>query len=155
MPEGIDAIISIHPAHADAILAGTKRIELRRRIPKLPPGTRLWIYATRPTAAVIGVATIGAVAQAHPKTIWKLHGNSTGVDRDSFKKYFNGSNEGFAILLAAVKRVGPITIDELRGIRARFHPPQVATILTSVEASELRKLERSKTKGKKQKRRGF
>jgi predicted transcriptional regulator len=140
VPNGTNAIISIHPTHAEAILAGTKTIELRRRIPKLLSGTKLWIYATRPTAAIIGVATIADVARAHPKTIWKHHRNGAGVDHDSFKEYFNGSQEGFAILLAAVKRVGPVTIDQLRGIRDRFHPPQVITVLTSAEAKALRSL---------------
>lgn len=140
MPEETDAIISIYPTHAEAILAGTKTIELRRRIPKLQSGTRLWIYATRPTSAIIGVATITDVARAHPKTIWKRHRNGAGVDHDSFREYFNGSQEAYAILLASVRRVGPVTIDQLRGIRDRFHPPQVLTVLTSTEARALRKL---------------
>src|SRR4051794_32919901 len=48
--EETDAIISIHPSYADAILAGEKTIELRRRIPNISQGARLWIYATRPIA---------------------------------------------------------------------------------------------------------
>ena len=58
MPDATDAIISIHPDYADAIFAGKKTIELRRRIPEVPSGTRLWIYATRPTGAIIGFVTI-------------------------------------------------------------------------------------------------
>ncbi len=142
MPDVTDAIISIHPTYADAILAGTKTIELRRRIPKLPSGTKLWIYATRPTAAVIGVATITDVSRADPKTIWKRHRTGAGVDHDSFKEYFNGAQEAIAIVLATVKRVGPITIEQLRGIRNRFHPPQVLTLLTTAEAKALKKLVR-------------
>lgn len=140
MPDVADAIISIHPVHAEAILAGTKTIELRRRIPKLPSGTRLWIYATRPTAAVVGVATITDVARAHPKTIWRRHRNGAGVDHVSFKEYFNGSQEAVAIILTAVKRITPVTIRQLRNIRDHFHPPQVLTVLTTVEAKALRNL---------------
>jgi hypothetical protein len=73
MPDAADAIISIHPGYADAILAGTKTIELRRRVPKLTTGSQLWIYATRPTGAVIGVVTVQDVTKAHPMTIWKKH----------------------------------------------------------------------------------
>jgi predicted transcriptional regulator len=140
VPDATDAIISIHPTHADAILAGTKTIELRRRIPKLASGTKLWIYATRPTAAIVGVATVTEVARAHPKTIWKQHRSGAGVDHGSFKAYFNGSQEGFAILLSSVKRVGPVTIAQLREIRDGFHPPQVLTVLTAMEARALGKL---------------
>jgi predicted transcriptional regulator len=135
-----DAIISIHPSYADAILAGEKTIELRRRVPNLSAGTRLWIYATRPTAAVIGVATIRNVARAHPTTLWKRHRNGTGVDHASFRAYFNGAQQGVAIVLAAARRVGPITIEQLRSIRHGFHPPQVLTVLSEGEAKALRKL---------------
>jgi predicted transcriptional regulator len=140
VPDAADAIISIHPSYADAILAGTKTIELRRRIPELPSGTRLWIYATRPIAAVIGFVTIQNVARAHPRTIWQKHRDGTGVDHASFKAYFNGANEGVAIVLDTARRVGPITIDQLRGIRDTFHPPQVVIRLTAAEAKALRKL---------------
>jgi predicted transcriptional regulator len=140
VPDAADAIISIHPTYADAILAGEKTIELRRRIPELPSGTRLWIYATRPTGAVVGVATIQDVTRAHPATIWKKHRNGTGVDHASFKAYFNGSKQAVAIVLAAVRRVGPITIEQLREIRDSFHPPQVLIRLTMEEAKALRKL---------------
>jgi predicted transcriptional regulator len=140
VPDAADAIISIHPIHADAILAGKKTIELRRRVPELPTGTRLWIYATQPTGAVVGFVTIQDVSRAHPTTIWKKHRSRTGVDYASFKIYFNGAKEAVAILLAAARRVGPITIDQLREIRDTFHPPQVLMRLTESEAKALRKL---------------
>ncbi|MCA1515640.1 ASCH domain-containing protein [Bradyrhizobium sp. NBAIM01] len=84
LPDASDAIVSIHPDYADAILDGTKTIELRRRSPELANGTRLWIYATRPTAAVVGVATISDVNRAHPRTIWQKHRDGAGVDHASF-----------------------------------------------------------------------
>lgn len=119
-------------------LAGEKTIELRRRLPEL--GTRLWIYATRPTAAVVGFVTIQDVARAHPMTIWKKHRSGTGVDHASFKAYFNGAQQAVAILLGAARRVAPITIEELREIREHFHPPQVLIRLTPPEGEALRKL---------------
>jgi predicted transcriptional regulator len=138
--EDADALISIRPQYADAILSGQKTIELRRRIPKLASGTTLWIYATRPTGAVIGVATIQDVARGRPATIWKRHRTEVGVDYASFKAYFEGAQEAVAILLEVARRVGPITIDQLREIRDCFHPPQVLTRLTKSEANALRQL---------------
>ena len=140
MPDLSDAIISIHPTYANAILAGEKTIELRRRTPKLSSGMRLWIYATRPTAAVIGFVTVQQVARAHPRTIWQKHRDGTGVDHESFKAYFEGAQEAIAIMLQAAKRVGPITVQQLRSVRDRFHPPQVMIKLTTEEAKALRKL---------------
>jgi predicted transcriptional regulator len=138
--DAVDAIISIHPGYATAILDGTKTIELRRRIPSLGKGARLWIYATRPTAAVVGVATIADVSRAHPRTIWQKHRAGTGVDYDSFTEYFAGTTEGIAILLAAARRVRPVSLEQLRKVRARFHPPQVLVRLTSAEAEALENL---------------
>lgn len=143
MTDVTDAIISIYPAHAHAILEGTKTIELRRRIPALSSGMRLWIYATRPTAAVVGVVTIEDVARARPATIWKQHRQGAGLDHASFKAYFAGTQEAVAILLSAARRVGPISMEQLRQVRDRFHPPQVLTHLTSVEARALRTLAKS------------
>lgn len=143
MTDAADAIISIHPEYAAAILDGTKTIELRRRIPSLGKGTRLWIYATRPMAAVVGVAIIADVSRAHPRTIWQKHRNGTGVDYASFAEYFAGATEAVAILLAAVKQVHPVTLGELRRVRAGFHPPQVLVRLTSTEAKALEKLAKS------------
>jgi predicted transcriptional regulator len=142
VPDAADVIISIHPTHADSILAGKKTIELRRRIPELPSGTRLWIYATRPIGAVVGFVTIQHVSRAHPKTIWKEHRAGIGINYAAFKAYCNGAREAVAILLAAARRVSPVTIDQLRGIRGSFHPPQVVTRLTASEAEALRKLTR-------------
>lgn len=145
MPNACDAIISIHPDYADAILNGTKTIELRRRIPELASGSRLWIYATRPTAAVVGVVTITNVNKAHPRTIWQKHKEGTGLDHASFKEYFSGAQEAVAILLKTAKRVGPITVEQLREIRDRFHPPQVLLRLTASEAKALQRLAKRST----------
>lgn len=140
MADAADAIISIHRGYADAILAGTKTVELRRKLPEIPSGTRLWIYATRPTSAVVGFATIQDVRRAAPTTIWKKHRAGVGVDHAAFKTYFNGAPEAVAILLVAARRIAPITIEQIRRIRDRFHPPQVLTRLTVSETIALRKM---------------
>ncbi|NVO12974.1 MAG: ASCH domain-containing protein [Rhodoplanes sp.] len=140
MPDECDAIISIRPNFADAILNGTKTIELRRRIPQIANGSRLWIYATRPTAAVVGVVTITDVDRAHPSEIWQRHKYEVGLDHASFKEYFHGAQEAVAISLEAAERVEPISMSKLRKIRDRFHPPQVLVRLTDSEARALQKL---------------
>ena len=136
----IEAIISIYPNHADAILDGRKTIELRRRIPTLPTGTRLWIYATRPTGAIVGYVTIREVSRARPLTIWRKYRAAAAVDYATFAAYFAGAKEAVAILLATAKRIVPVTVEQLREIRDSFHPPQVVTLLSTAEAKALRKI---------------
>ena len=140
MPEKADAIISIHPGYAEAILAGEKTVELRRRVPALLYGSRLWIYATRPTAAVVGFVTIQGVNKADPITIWRQYRHNAGIDLAAFQTYFAGTHEAVAIVLAAAKRVGPITMEQLKTVRDSFHPPQTVIRLTDFEASSLRRI---------------
>jgi predicted transcriptional regulator len=136
----IDAIISIRPAYADAILAGSKTVELRRRVPLVAPGTRLWIYATRPVAAIVGFATIKHVAKSRPSAIWRAHRAKAGIDHAAFKAYFNGTDCAVAIELGNARRTDPISLEQLRCIRPRFHPPQVLMHLTAAETRALRNL---------------
>ena len=140
MLDTVDAIISLHRGYADAVFAGTKTVELRRKFPKLPSGTRLWIYATRPTGAVMGFVSIQDMDRGPPATIWKTHGTSVGIDQAAFNEYFDGASEAIAIRLTAACRVSPIAMGELRQIRKHFHPPQILTRLTALETKELREL---------------
>ena len=135
-----EAIISIYPEHAHAILAGRKTIELRRRVPALSLGMRLWIYATRPTGAVVGFVTIQEIVRARPQAIWERHSEAAAIDYSTFVDYFDGTEDATAILLAAARTVDPITVEQLRTIRSSFHPPQVLTLLSAVEAEALRKI---------------
>jgi predicted transcriptional regulator len=112
-----DAIISIHPGYAEAILGGVKTVELRRKLPEIGSGTRLWVYATRPTGSVVGFATVRHVERAPPETIWTKHRTNIGVDEATFQKYFNGASEAIAILLSAARRIRTINMDQLRRIR--------------------------------------
>lgn len=132
-----DAIISIRPHFAEAILAGSKTVELRRRIPPLEIGTRLWIYATRPTAAVVGSAIVGGIARGTASYIWKAFSSNAYLSRDDFNAYFEGASEAIAISLLNIQRQRVVDIDRLREMRPGFHPPQVIASLQPHEVSFL------------------
>jgi predicted transcriptional regulator len=140
------ALISIYPAHAEAILAGTKKVELRRRLPALTVGTRLWIYATKPIAAVVGVVTVAEITRAHPRTLWNRHAAVSNLRYSEFMEYFDGTDEGTAISFSSVERVVPIDIESLRTLRDGFHPPQVVLKFTAREAFELGRLSKASTR---------
>lgn len=135
-----EAIISIHPEFAEAILRGEKTVELRRRIPNTPVGTRLWIYATRPRAAVVGTAIIEKILRLPPLTIWNTYESQLCISRGAYNSYFKGSNEAIAIFLKEVSRHRPIFIDELREMKNGFHPPQVLARISEAESSHLSQL---------------
>ena len=132
-----DAIISIRPNFAAAILSGSKTVELRRRIPPLEIGTRLWIYATRPTAAVLGSAIVVAIVRGTPDAVWEAYSEQAAITHDEFNSYFEGAREAIGISLTNVRRVPPIEIEKLRQMRAGFHPPQVIAKLSTIETRAL------------------
>jgi predicted transcriptional regulator len=129
-----DAIISIRPNFAEAILSGAKTVELRRRIPPIEIGTRLWIYATRPTAAVVGSAIVNAIVRGTPDSVWDAYSTQVAISRDDYDGYFDGANEAIGISLAMVCRINPVEIKQLRQMRDGFHPPQVIAKLSKAEA---------------------
>jgi predicted transcriptional regulator len=129
-----EAVISIKPIFAAAILSGEKSVELRRRIPPIPPGIRLWIYATRPLAAVVGSAVVKRIVRGSPNDLWKKIGSGAGVDREAYDAYFLGASEAVGLILSDVQRGRPISLEELRRIRADFQPPQVIARISTSEA---------------------
>ena len=58
-----DAVFSIKPYFADAILDGSKTIELRKVAPKRPV-ERAWIYATAPVMRIVGHFRPGQIRDA-------------------------------------------------------------------------------------------
>ena len=125
-----EAIISIKPKYADAILAGGKTVELRRRIPPIEIGSRLWIYATRPKAAIVGSVVLRKVVSMTPDELWRHCGDLAGIGRYDYDSYFDGTDVALGLYLSDVRRVNPISIEQLRDTFDGFHPPQVMVKLT-------------------------
>ena len=138
MADPREAIISIHGVHSQRILSGSKTVELRRRFPAMPAGSRLWIYETMPTGAVVGYVTVTGIEISPPEALWERHAASIGVTRQDFAAYLDGCKEAHAISLTGARAIPPIALSTLRFIRARFRAPQVMTLLSPAEGLALR-----------------
>lgn len=115
------ALLSIHPRHAEAILDGCKRVELRRTA-VAPDVTHVLIYATAPVQAVVGWFDVAGVDSDSKTGIWNTHGAVTGVTRQEFRDYFAGAARAFAIRVGHAQRLDPtISLDQIPGVR---RPPQ-------------------------------
>lgn len=132
-----EILISIYPEYADAIFRGDKTVELRKRIPGLRSGTKMWIYATKPVGAILGYAIAGNVSKGPPSIMWEIFGNSTAVCREKFDSYFSDSNVAVCITLTGVSEGTPLSADGFKNIRSRFHPPQLFTRLSDEESAFL------------------
>jgi len=129
-----NAIISIRPQFVQAIVSGVKTVEVRRRIPPIQAGTALWIYATLPVGAVVAVAVATRIFRGHPDQLWASFGAKTGITKEDFDSYFEGTASGVCIDLGHVREISPVPISQLRSMRVGFNPPQVISKISAAEA---------------------
>ena len=113
--------MSIRPEYANAIMAGRKRVEFRKR--RLRADVRVvLVYASAPVQRVIGYFTIGEVDEGKPAELWKKYQRVGCIDESSFNSYYAGAKSGVAIGVDCVT-----LLDEpvrLSAIRRDLVPPQ-------------------------------
>jgi predicted transcriptional regulator len=90
-------LMSIHPQYAVAIFEGRKRYELRRSRPQFAAGTIVWLYATRPRAAIVGWFEAGDVISGKPIDLWLGLRQNLGVNWSDYRSYLSGCQRAFAI----------------------------------------------------------
>lgn len=118
-------LVSIHPRFAQAVVEGTKRVELRRLRPAVESGDPIVFYETAPTCAVVARAVISCVSTGRPYRLWRSVGGESGLTRREFMAYFSNCPMGFAIAFNAVSVLSePVTLDSLRRAVPDFAPPQ-------------------------------
>lgn len=121
--EGI--ILSIKPQFVEAIFTGRKRFELRRRRPKIGPGTVVYVYCTAPQQAIVGRFTCRRVHAANPRELWARFGPFASVSEEEFLTYFRGVETGCALEVEQVRPwVEPVSLAMLRRAAPHFWPPQ-------------------------------
>lgn len=138
MSEIKEGIISIRPRYAQAILTGRKSFELRRRVPRVGVGTRLWIYSTLPVGAVVGSVVICGIARGSVNEIWEKCGATSEISRAAFDEYFSGVDKAVGLELFRPSQIAPVGIDQLRLMRKKFHPPQVLLKISKEESAFLK-----------------
>ena len=118
-------LISLEHRHAENILAGNKRVELRRRAIRVEPGTIIWMYSKLPKGLIVGSATVVRLRQASPASLWRRYGRETGITRSEFFEYFSATGNGFALELSGSTRLKePVSLKALREVDKSFQPPQ-------------------------------
>jgi len=135
-------LLSIHPRHVDAILAGDKRVELRRRKPRMEQGRGL-IYATSPRMELAATFRVASVTRAPLVLLWQLVHDTACVTRREFDAYFQGLDSGVAIHVADVTALSdPISLQVMRDHWPGFQPPQG---FCYVDANEAKRVLRRRT----------
>lgn len=120
-----DIMISVHPEYGDKILSGEKTAELRRRFPDVDEGTKVWLYITKPRAAVEAVAIVGTIDRDAPRHLWGKHKDVLGITSQEYAHYLDGTDEAVVVCLNAVRVLRKsVSLTQLREMETRFHPPQ-------------------------------
>jgi len=124
-PTQCAVVLSIHPKYSKEILKERKKVELRRRFPKLDHNNvTLYIYSTSPRQAMVGVARIKEVKELPVEEIWTKFKNCASIKYKDFEKYFQGLDSGFVLILDNIKPFSePIPLSKLRE-SCGFEPPQ-------------------------------
>ena len=116
-------LISIRPKYVDAILDGSKSVELRRTRPNVALGSVVLLYSSSPVKAIVGWACLADVFEGTPGEVWDAHQEATAVSGDAFDEYFDGSPIAFGLRLHRVVRASnPVLLKELRELGVE--PPQ-------------------------------
>lgn len=89
-------LLSIHPEHAEAILAGRKSYEFRKVIFR-EQVNEVVMYATSPVCRVIGTFEIEEIYSATPEEVWSKAKDVAGVTQELFSEYFSGRDIAHAI----------------------------------------------------------
>ena len=121
-PSGRAVLLSIKPKYVDLILAGTKRVELRRSWPTNDIGVMV-LYSSAPIQKLVGVAFIDRIEECDFQALWKLaeaHGG--GVTRDELDEYVKGKKTAFGVMIERVK-IAEAQVDP-KEFFPDFTPPQ-------------------------------
>lgn len=118
-------LLSVRPRFAEALLDGTKTVEVRRRPVRLRAGAVCLLYASSPTSALSGALTLAGVDHGAPADLWRRHGSRTALTRDEYDDYLDGRPTACALVVAApIVFHTPVPLAELRRRNDAFVPPQ-------------------------------
>lgn len=125
-----NVLISLERRHAENILNGKKKVELRNRRMNLSPGDKIWVYSKLPDGRVLMRATVKSIHVDNPQALWGDFQAKCGISKTEFFTYFDEIEIGYAISLYKIKRLpNPPTLDAIRHKYQTFHPPQFSKYL--------------------------
>jgi predicted transcriptional regulator len=118
-------LLSLKPRFIAEILSRTKRVELRRRLPRVLAGDQVLMYAKLPIGKLVGSFTVASVSRLPLRALWSEVRGFAGISKAEFSQYFSGARTGVAIHVDAPRGFDlQVSLTELRRIWPGFHPPQ-------------------------------
>ena len=94
----MNAILSIKPIYAHAILNRKKKVEFRKQSFKRDI-EKVYIYSSAPDQKILGYFTIQEIVSDTPQSLWKKFGHVGSIDKDSFFQYYNNHRIGYSYVI--------------------------------------------------------
>jgi predicted transcriptional regulator len=129
----MNAILSIKPKFAEAILSEEKKVEFRKT-PIKKEVEKFFIYSTSPVKKITGYFTANEIIEDSPQNLWEQFGELGFIDRTAFFKYFENKDVGFSICIESINKF-PTGIDPYEVIE-NFIPPQSFVYYNGIIESE-------------------
>lgn len=92
-------LLSVRPAFAHALLAGTKTAEVRRRFPAVATPATIYVYSSTPDRAVFGTIELEGIDRPAASSVWDLYRHEIQIHRQPLEEYLDNVND------AAILRV--------------------------------------------------
>jgi predicted transcriptional regulator len=130
-------LLSLRPRFAQAILAGTKTAEVRRRFPLVPVGTAIVIYSSSPQRSALGTARVRRQTSSTPEHVWRDFADEIALDRAELNAYLDGSSDCSVLEIEEARTWDiPVPLGELRTL-LKLEPAQSFRYLTPAQHSRL------------------
>lgn len=140
--DGKYILLSIQPCYANKIFEGTKKVELRRSVPKYHKDNIVILYVSTPVKAIVGGFQFSHVVEENVDDLWNKVKDFAGVTFEQFSNYYSGTNNGYGIFINRVwKYSNSISLELLRNSWSNFSPPQNFRYLHSSQATDLNLLD--------------
>lgn len=117
--------LSIKPKYAEQILTGIKTVELRKQIPKLEPGSLVFLYASSPKKALVGAFLLEHVEIEKPGDLWSKVEKKSCLDFKYYREYYFTSDKAVGLYIGTLWKIkNPVKLDDIRKDWPTFSPPQ-------------------------------
>lgn len=128
-------LLPIKPKYASLILAGTKKVELRRSWPAQRVGV-LVLYASSPVQKLVGLAYVEKVVECDLAALWEIAvANGAGVTYEEVKVYLREKRQAFGVMINRVD-AAHIAVDPWE-VLENFSPPQSPSFIQAADFQKI------------------
>ena len=119
--------LSIKQIYAERIIAGAKKIELRKRPIGMELGDLVLLYETTPDSVIKGAFMADKTIFLSPAEMWDQHHQIMGVDKEFYDIFFKNCEFAYGTLIYQSFSFTALSLKQIQKICPGFVPPQ-ATI---------------------------